>query len=65
MSTTVEEIQKLIETLKAKISSGPDGIIAQLLKLLTSTIWPALQIVFNKVLEAGKFPEIFKEATTA
>ena len=60
--TTSIEILRLIETLPNKTSSGYDNISNILLKTLSRTIIVPLEIIFNKSIEEGIFPEDMKKA---
>ena len=59
---TVIEIKKLIENLPNKMSSGYDNISNILLKKIQRAIAPPLNIVFNKSLSEGIFPDCMKLA---
>ena len=56
------DIEKIINLLPAKTSSGHDGISNKLLKDLNCTISYPLLIIFNQSLETGIFPEKMKMA---
>jgi len=56
------EVSKTIKSLKNVTSSGPDKITVQILKEIADTVAPCLRFNFNKCLEIGYFPEIFKHA---
>ena len=56
------DIEKIINLLPAKTSSGHDGISNKLLKDLNCTISYLLLIIFNQSLETGIFPEKMKMA---
>ena len=56
------EIVNIIGNLKSKKSSGWDGISNKFLKEIKHVIAYPLSILFNKSLEEGIFPEIFKWA---
>ena len=60
--TTSEEISDLIKNLPNKTSSGYDDISNKLLKDLNPHILKPLEIIFNKSLLEGKFPELMKIA---
>ena len=60
--TNLAEINKLIERLPNKTSKGHDDISNIPLKNLTTTIAVPLEIIFNKSLEEGSFPEDMKHA---
>ena len=62
LPTTSIEILRLIETLPNKNSSGYDNISKILLKTLSRTIIVPLEIIFNKSIEEGIFPEGMKKA---
>ena len=56
------DIEKIINSLPAKTSSGHDGISNKLLKDLNHTISYPLSIIFNQSLESGIFPDKMKIA---
>ena len=56
------DIEKIINLLPAKTSSGHDGVSNKLLKDLNCTISYPLSIIFNQSLETGIFPEKMKIA---
>ena len=60
--TTKEEILGLLRGLPNKTSSGYDNISNLLLKHLSQSIVAPLEIIFNKSIEEGTFPENMKQA---
>ena len=60
--TTQNEIENLISNMTPKNSSGHDGISNKVLKELGPKLSYPLQIVFNRSLESGDFPDIMKLA---
>ena len=60
--TNKTEIERLIEKLPNKKSRGHDDISNLLLKSLKSSISYPLEIIFNKSLLEGSFPEMMKQA---
>ena len=60
--TNKQEVLSVIKGLKNKKSSGWDGISNKLLKDLAYVLAYPLSIVFNKSIDTGIFPEIFKIA---
>ena len=60
--TDREEIKSLIMNLPAKNSSGCDEISNNLLKKLCPVLLTPLEIIFNKSLNEGVFPELMKLA---
>ena len=60
--TNKQEVLPVIKGLKNKKSSGWDGISNKLLKDLAYVLAYPLSIVFNKSIDTGIFPEIFKIA---
>ena len=60
--TNKYEITKLINRLENKQSSGFDKISNMILKRLQTSITTPLEIIFNKSLESGKFPQRMKVA---
>ena len=62
LPTTQQEIKNLILTLSNKPSSGYDNISNILLKRLATCLLEPLEIIFNKSLYEGVFPEKMKLA---
>ena len=60
--TNNREIEKIILKLKSKNSKGYDGLSNTLLKSIYLSILPALNIIFNKSLSKGEFPDNMKLA---
>ena len=60
--TDMEEINSLIRLLPSKTSSGFDDISNTLLKRIGHNILIPLNIIFNKSLNCGIFPELMKRA---
>ena len=60
--TTKTEIERLIDKLPNKKSKGHDDISNVLLKKIKSPISHPLEIIFNKSLQEGSFPEKMKHA---
>ena len=59
---TIEEVKRVIMNLPQKTSSGYDNISNILLKKLSASLLSPLNIIFNKSLSEGKFPETMKKA---
>ena len=60
--TSKEEIEKLIDKLPNKTSKGHDDISNVLLKKLKKTVSAPLELIFNKSIQEGIFPEEMKKA---
>ena len=60
--TTCAEIEKFIRSLQLKHSCGLDEISNRILKNIYPGIIKALQIIFNKSMQQGHFPENMKMA---
>jgi hypothetical protein len=60
--TTETEIEKIILRLKFKNSKGHDQLSNTMLKQIYPCILPALNIIFNKSLSNGEFPDNMKLA---
>ena len=60
--TTTPEIEKFIKRLKIKDSKGHDEISNRILKKIYPGIMQALEILFNKSLQEGTFPDNMKLA---
>ena len=56
------EIERHIKSLKQSNSKGFDGLSNNILKSIYPSILPALNIIFNKSIESGIFPECMKIA---
>ncbi|MEW8547929.1 MAG: reverse transcriptase family protein, partial [Candidatus Thiodiazotropha sp.] len=59
---TEENIEKLINQLKPSKSQGPDNLHPKFLKETQSVIKKPLEIIFQKSIQEGKLPEVWKEA---
>ncbi len=57
-----DELEKIIDSLKAKTSSGWDGISTKLLKSIKATLILPLTIIVNQMLKTGTFPDKLKIA---
>ena len=53
---TEEELKASISALKNGKASGPDGIIAEMIKSTRVKISPILLLLYNKILSSGDFP---------
>ena len=60
--THEEEIEKIIDSLANKTSSGYDSLDNKLLKQLKTCLSKPLSIIFNKSLATGEFPHEMKKA---
>ena len=60
--TTTQEIEKLIKSLKNKDSSGYEEISNKILEKIYPGIIKTLEIIFNKSIEEGAFPNNMKLA---
>ena len=57
---SVEEVSRLINTLKPKNSSGYDGMSNKLLKTLHPVIIEPFTEIINRSLQEGSFPDDMK-----
>ena len=55
-----EEVAPIIQSLKVKSASGPDGISTQMLKVCSSSISQYLSLLFNQSLSSGIVPTDWK-----
>ena len=55
-----EEVASIIQSLKVKSASGPDGISTQMLKICSSFISQYLSLLFNQSLSSGIVPTDWK-----
>ena len=53
---TEEELKTSISALKNGKASGPDGILAEMIKSTMHKILPILLLLYNKILSSGEFP---------
>ena len=60
--TSIQEIERLIDKLPNKTSKGNDNISNMLLKTLKSSISKPMEIIFNKSISEGVFPDDMKLA---
>lgn len=60
---TEMEVLKTINGLNQNKSTGPDGIPVRFIKLIAIIIAEPLSLLFNKSVQEGKFPEVWKIAT--
>lgn len=58
--TSVEEIKNLIAKLEVEKANGPDGITNKMLKLIGPEISHILSPMFNRIIDSGHFPSIWK-----
>ena len=62
ITTSENEVLRILNALNVNKSTGPDGIPVKLLKLTALLISGPLARLFNMSLASGKFPEVFKKA---
>ena len=62
ITTTEQEVLRMLNSLDSNKSTGPDEIPVKLLKLIALLIAKPLSQLFNKSLTEGRFPSKFKEA---
>ena len=62
ITTSAQEVLRIINSLDANKSTGPDGIPVRLIKLIAILIAEPLAALFNKSLAEGRYPSKFKEA---
>ena len=55
-----EEVASIIQSLKVKSASGPDGISTQMLKICSLSISQYLSLLFNQSLSSGIVPTDWK-----
>ena len=55
-----EEVASIIQSLKVKSASGPDGISTQMLKVCSLSISQYLSLLFNQSLSSGIVPTDWK-----
>ena len=59
---TGQQVLKALNSLNVHKSTGPDNIPTKFLKLTALLIYEPLTILFNKSLQSGTFPNIWKKA---
>ena len=57
-----EKVLQLIRSLNSNKAHGWDGISAHMIKLCDSSIVEPLCLIFEKCIETGKYPSIWKKA---
>ena len=57
-----KEIHDCIQKLANKKAAGIDGLINEMFKCSNETITPILTVLFNKILQEGCFPQLWREA---
>ena len=62
LSFSESEVLKVLKGLDIAKATGPDGISNRLLKLTADSICRPLCTIFNKCMEHGKFPTLWKKA---
>ena len=62
---TTEGVLKLLQKLNVNKASGPDMIPARLLKELSKEIAPFLCIIYQKCLETGTIPDVWRTANVS
>ena len=60
--TTPREVLKILNSLDSNKSCGPDELPPKIIKLVALLIYEPLTKLFNKCLESGKYPSIWKKA---
>lgn len=60
--TNIEEVRKIIKSLKTNTSSGIDGVNAKLIKYIDSLVAENFTACINKCLQEGYFPNSLKMA---
>ena len=58
-------VEKLLNTMKTRTATGPDGLSAALLKTLAPAIAPNLTRIMNRRMALGIFPMMWKKANVA
>lgn len=61
-TVSIQEIEKIIDDLSPKKSSGYDGISTELLKLLKPILLPCIHNIINQCIEQSLFPDSLKIA---
>ena len=59
-SVTVDNVSRIIDSLKPKTSSGVDSISNKLIKYVKDVILEPLTVIINQMLNVGIFPDLLK-----
>ena len=59
---TEQEIIDVLSTLNVHKANGPDGISHEMLKQTRRTICKPLCLIFNKSIQDGSYPHVWKKA---
>ena len=62
---SVKGIEKLLKSLNPHKAAGPDKFKPIILQTLHAELAPILQVIFQKSLDSGKLPHIWKEANVS
>ena len=62
---TEGEIRQALQSLKHGKADGPDGLVNEILISVSETIVAFLTKVFNKILQAGEYPQKWTKAVIA
>ena len=62
---SVKGIEKLLKSLNPHKAAGPDQFKPIVLQILHAELAPILQVIFQKSLDSGKLPYIWKEANVS
>ena len=65
INVTTEGIRKLLQKLNVNKATGPDMIPARILKELSEEIAPFLCTIYQKCLETGSIPDVWKTANVS
>ena len=65
ISITAEGIDKLLVGLNPHKATGPDKFKPIVLQTLHKDLAPVLQLIFERSLDTGKLPDIWKEANVS
>lgn len=59
---SIEQTQKLIESIPLSKATGADGLSVRILKIAAPSIAPSLAKLINLCITSGTFPSVWKEA---
>ncbi len=62
---TVPGVEKLLNSLNTNKATGPDGLSGRLLKETAKSTAPLIRAIFQRSLETGSLPEVWKTATVS
>ena len=62
---TEDDVRAELRKLKTGKSVGPDGVSNELLKLITGSVVQSLTSLYNRVIQTGTYPDLWKQANVS